>query len=115
MVQVKTKKSFSQPQKVEKSSNRCRICCFNFKVKFGTLSQAGESGFISSENLFKVLKINDLAYIYGTMRAEQLVVKNSKLFSDRVPVGITAGTNLYPTKQRSDNRCSVFKVKANPL
>lgn len=96
MVQVKTKKSFSQPQKVETSSNRCRICCFNFKVKFGTLSQAGESGFISSENL----KINGLAYIYGTMRAEQLVVKSSKLFSDRVPVGITANKSLpYKTAQ----------------
>ena len=64
---------------METQSNHCRICQFNFKVKFGTLSQAGKSGFISLENFFKVSQKKDLAKNteqFLLIFVERLVVKN---------------------------------------
>jgi len=46
-------------------SDRFRICR-NFTVKFGTSSEPGKSGLVSSENLFKALQRK---HIYGTILA----------------------------------------------
>lgn len=71
----------------ETPSDRCRVCRCNFKVKFGTASQPGKAGYISSENLFKPSKRKDsygeiLADICRAVEIE--VVENPKLFSERV-------------------------------
>lgn len=71
----------------ETPSDRCRVCRCNFKVKFGTASQPGKAGYISSENLFKPSKRKDS---YGEILADICraagieVVENPKLFSERV-------------------------------
>ena len=63
------------------------FCRCNFRVKFGNISQPGQSRFISSENLFKESKRGGyigaiLADICRAVGVE--VVKNSQLYSDRV-------------------------------
>ena len=63
--------------------------CRNFKVKFGTLSQPGKSGLVSSENRSKASQRKDS---YGTILADLCravgvkVVQNLELFPDRMPV-----------------------------
>ena len=77
----------SKPRQLETSSDRCRVCGCNFKVKFGTASQPGKPGYISSENLFKPSKRKDTSgeILADTCRAVGVeVVENNKLFSDRV-------------------------------
>ena len=71
----------------ETSSDQCRVCRCNFKVKFGTAaSQPSKTDYISSENLFKASKRKDT---YGQILADICrvvgieVVENS-LVSDRV-------------------------------
>ena len=49
----------SKAREIETPSERCRICRCSFKVKFGTASQPGKPGYISSENLFKPSKRKD--------------------------------------------------------
>ena len=77
----------SKPRQLETPSDRCRVCGCNFKVKFGTASQPGKPGYISSENLFKPSKRKDTSgeILADTCRAVGVeVVENNKLFSDRV-------------------------------
>jgi len=69
-------------------SDRFRICR-NFTVKFGTLSQPGKSGLISSENLFKASQRKDsyekiLAALCSAVGVK--VVQNLELFPDCMPV-----------------------------
>ena len=71
------------------------MCC-NFKVKFGTLSQPGKSGLVSSENRFKASQRKDS---YGTILADLCrvvgvkVVQNLELFPDRMPVQFLCSKN----------------------
>ena len=64
--------------------------------KFGTLSQPGKSGLISSEYLFKASQRKDS---YGTILAElcrtvgSTVVQNLEIFSDRVAVHFLRSNN----------------------
>ena len=51
--------------------------CRNFKVKFGTLSQPGKSGFVCSENRFKASQRKDS---YGTILADLCRAVGVKLF-----------------------------------
>ena len=77
----------SEARKSENPSDRCRVCRCHFKVKFGTASQPGKAGYISSENLFRPSKRKDT---YGEILADTCravgveVVENTKLFSERV-------------------------------
>ena len=70
--------------------------CRNFTVKFGTLSQPGKSGLISSENRFKASQRKDS---YGTILADLCravgvkVVQNLELFPDRMPVQFLCSKN----------------------
>ena len=70
--------------------------CRNFTVKFGTLSQPGKSGLVSSENRFKASQRTDS---YGTILADLCravgvkVVQNLKLFPDRMPVHFLCSKN----------------------
>ena len=63
--------------------------CRNFTVEFGTLSQPGKSGLVSSENRFKTSQRRDS---YGTILADLCravgvkAVQNLELFPDRMPV-----------------------------
>ena len=57
-------------------SDRFRICR-NFTVKFGTSSEPGKSGLVSSENLFKALQRK---HIYGTILANLCRAVEWKLF-----------------------------------
>ena len=70
--------------------------CRNFTVQFGTLSQPGKSGLVSSENRFKASQTKDS---YGTILADLCrvigvkVVQNLELFPDRVPVQFLCSKN----------------------
>ena len=83
--------------------------CRNFTVKFGTLSQPGKSGLVSSENCFKASQRKDC---YGTILADLCravgvkVVQNLELFPDRMPVqflcysvGSESAVSQTPPKQ----------------
>ena len=77
----------SKAREIETPSERCRICRCSFKVKFGTASQPGKPGYISSENLFKPSKRKDTRgeILADTCRAVGFeVVEDNELFSDRV-------------------------------
>ena len=69
----------------------------NFTVKFGTLSQPGKSGLVSSENRFKASQRK--ADSYGTILADLCravgvkVVQNLELFPDRMPVQFLCSKN----------------------
>ena len=70
--------------------------CRNFTVKFGTLSQPGKSGLLSSENRFKASQRKDS---YGTIPADFCkavgvkVVQNLELFPVRMPVQFLCSKN----------------------
>jgi len=77
----------SKTRERETPSERCRICRCSFKVKFGTASQPGKPGYISSENLFKPSKRKDTRgeILADSCRAVGVeVVEDNELFSDRV-------------------------------
>lgn len=77
----------SKTRERETPSDRYRICQCSFKVKFGTTSQPGKPGYISSENLFKPSKRKDTRgdILADTCRAVGVeVVEDNELFSDRV-------------------------------
>ena len=77
----------SNTRERETPSERYRICRCSFKVKFGTASQPGKPGYISSENLFKPSKRKDTRgeILSDTCRAVRVeVVEDNELFSDRV-------------------------------
>ena len=79
--------AMSKAREIETPSERCRICRCSFKVKFGTASQPGKAGYISSENLFKPSKRKDARgeILADTCRAVGFeVVEDNELFSDRV-------------------------------
>ena len=52
------------PSKSKQTPSDCFRICRNFTVEFGTLSQRGKSGLVSSENLFKPSQRKDP---YGTI------------------------------------------------
>ena len=70
--------------------------CRNFTVKFGTLSQPGKLGLVSSENRFKASQRKDS---YGTIPADLCravgvkVVQNLELFPDCMPVQLLCSKN----------------------
>ena len=76
----------SKAREIETPSERCRICRCSFKVKYGTASQPGKPGYISSENLCKPSKRKDAREILAdTSRAVGCeVVGDNELFLDRV-------------------------------
>ena len=79
--------AMSKAREIDTPSERCRICRCSFKVKFGTASQPGKPGYISSENLFKASKRKDTRgeILADTCRAVGFeVVEDNELFSDRV-------------------------------
>ena len=69
--------------------------CRYFTVKFGTLSQDGKSGLVSSENRFKASQRKDSYGILADLcRAVGLkVVQNLELFPDRMPVQFLCSKN----------------------
>ena len=85
------------PSKSKQTLNDRFRMCRNFKVKFGTLSQPGKSGLVSSENRFKASQRKDS---YGTIPADLCravgvkVVQNLELFPDRMPVQFLCSKNL---------------------
>ena len=82
--------------------------CRNFTVKFGTLSQPGKSGLVSS-NRFKASQRKDS---YGTIPADLCravgvkVVQNLELFPDRMPVQfLCSKTSKFRGIIRSYSEC----------
>jgi len=83
------------PSKSKQTLNdRFRMCCY-FTVKFGTLSQDGKSGLVSSENRFKASQRKDSYGILADLcRAVGVkVVQNLELFLDRMPVQFLCSKN----------------------